>query len=88
MATILDLQTRTDAALAALDAGDYAGAIRQCNAALLIIATLPDTQFDGADQIRFDRAGTTSAMQQIKRTANANLAAASGGLVEIQYERG
>lgn len=88
MATLIDLQTKTDAAIAALEGGDYAGAIRHCNAALLIIATTPDTQFDGGDQIRFDRQGATLAIQSIKRSANSMAWNATAAVQEIQYERG
>ena len=88
MATLLDLQTKTDAAIAALEGGDYAGAVRHCNAALLIIATIPDTNFDGNDQIRFDRQGATQAIQAIKRSANAGRWTETNSVQEIQYERG
>ena len=88
MATLVDLQTRTDSALAALDGGDYSAAIQHCNAALLIIATIPDTQFDGTDQIRFDRQGATLAIQSIKRSANSQAWNSAAAVQEIHYERG
>jgi hypothetical protein len=88
MATLADLQTKTDAAIAALEAGEFAVAIRACNAALLIIATIPDTQFDGGDQIRFDRQGATLAIQSIKRSANAGAWSQSSAVEQIQYEKG
>lgn len=88
MATLIDLQTKTDAAIAALEGGDYAGAVRHCNAALLILATTPDSNFDGNDQIRFDRQGATQAIQAIKRSANAQAWTVTNSVQEIQYERG
>lgn len=88
MATLIDLQTKTDAAIAALEGGDYAAAIRHCNAALLIIATTPDTKFDQNDEIRFDRDGATQAIQAIKRSANSASWNASNSVQEIEYERG
>lgn len=88
MATLVDLQTRTDSALAALDGGDYSAAIQHCNAALLIIATIPDTQFDGGDQIRFDRAGATMAINAIKKSASARGWSSGAAVEEIQYNRG
>lgn len=89
MATLADLQTKTDAAITALEAGAWETAATAANAALLIIATTPDTQFDGGDQIRFDRAGATMALQQIIKTANARRWAKSPNVIEpIQYTRG
>jgi len=88
MATLADLQTKTDAAIAALEAGNFTAAIGHCNSALLIIATMPDTQFDGTDQIRFDRAGATMAIKEIKRSANARAWTSGQAVESIQYERG
>jgi hypothetical protein len=89
MATLADLQTKTDAAITALEAGAWETAATAANSALLIIATTPDTQFDGGDQIRFDRAGATMALQQIIKAANARRWAKSGTVVEpIEYTRG
>jgi hypothetical protein len=88
MATLADLQAKTDAANAALDAGNWAAAKRLCDQALLIIATMPDTQFDGTDQIRFDRQGATMAIQAIKRSANSHGWKSGSASEEIQYRRG
>lgn len=69
MATLADLNTRIDAALAAMDAGNWEAVSRETNAALLIITATPDTQFDGGDQIRFDRVGATMAIKAIQTAA-------------------
>lgn len=90
MATLADLQTKTDAAIAAFEAGNHTLAATLANSALLIIATTPDTQFDGGDSIRFDRQGATMALQQIVRTCNQRRAMANGPISErpIEYRRG
>jgi hypothetical protein len=89
MATLADLQTKTDAAIAAMEAGNYSTAATLAQSALLIIATTPDTQFDGGDQIRFDRAGATMALKEIVKACNTKRWAKSGNVVEpIQYRRG
>lgn len=89
MATLADLQTKTDAAIAAMEAGNHATAATLAQSALLIIATTPDTQFDGGDQIRFDRAGATMALKEIVKACNAKRWAKSGNVVEpIEYRRG
>lgn len=87
MATLQTLQERTDAAIAALDAGEYANAIRHCDAALLILATTPDSQFDVTDQIRFDRQGATSAIKQVMANARAQLAAQAPSYERMKYAR-
>lgn len=74
MATLTDLNTRIDLAIAALDGGSYASCITHCNAALLMIAAMPDTVFDTTDQIRFDRQGATQAIQAVKRSASQRMA--------------
>lgn len=90
MATLADLQTKTDAAIAAFEAGSYATAGTFAQSALLIIATTPDTQFDGGDAIRFDRQGATMALQQIVKTCNQRRAANNGPVFDrpIEYRRG
>ena len=90
MATLTDLQTKTDAAIAAFEAGNHATAASLAQSCLLIIATTPDTQFDGGDAIRFDRVGATMALQQIVKTCNQRRAAAKGPVFErpIEYRRG
>jgi hypothetical protein len=90
MATLADLQTKTDAAIAAFESGNYATASTLAQSALIIIATTPDTQFDGGDQIRFDRQGATMALQSIVRTCNQRRAVANGPVLErpIEYRRG
>lgn len=90
MANLADVQTRIDAAVAAIDAQDWATADRQATGAILILAGIPDSIFDGNDQLRFDRQGANEILKSIKRQANAGLAAAAGGfgVAEIQYTRG
>lgn len=89
MATLADLQTKTDSAIAAMEAGNYESAATLARSALLIIATTPDTQFDGGDQIRFDRAGATMALKEILKACNSKRWAKAGSVVEpIQYRRG
>jgi len=55
---------------------------------LLIIATTPDTQFDGGDQIRFDRVGATMALKQIVQTCSKRQWAKGGQELPIEYRRG
>ena len=88
MATLADLQTKTDAAIAAFEAGNHKTAATLAQSALLIIATTPDTQFDGGDQIRFDRVGATMALQQIVKTCNRKQWAFGGQELPIEYRRG
>jgi hypothetical protein len=87
MATLADLQTKTDAAIAAFEAGNHKAAATLAQSALMIIATTPDTQFDGGDQIRFDRLGATQALQQIVKTCNRKQWA-GGQQTPIEYTRG
>lgn len=88
MATLADLQTKTDAAIAAFEAGNYATASTLAHSALLIIATTPDTQFDGGDQIRFDRQGATLALKQIIQTCNQRRRGGQTFERPIEYRRG
>lgn len=88
MATIADLQTRIDAAIAALDGGNYQSAIQLADGALLMLSVMPDTQFDQGDRIEFDRAGATSAINSVIRRANAMRAAQSSRSIPVHYERG
>ncbi len=91
MATLAQLQSRIDAAVAALDAESWADAIRLAEGALLIMAAIPDSVFDGNDQIRFDRQGSQQILTGIKRRANAQIAGASGAgfaTNDIEYTRG
>ena len=89
MATLADLQTKTDSAIAAMEAGNHAAAATHARSALLILATTPDTQFDGGDQIRFDRAGATMALKEILKACNSAQWAKAGSVVEsIEYRRG
>jgi hypothetical protein len=88
MATITDLNTRIDAALAAMDAKQWAAVQTHCNAALLIIAAIPATQFDGADQIRFDPIGATAAIKTILADARARGWNDQAAAQLIEYRRG
>jgi|694.fasta_scaffold97088_2 hypothetical protein len=87
MATLADLQTKTDAAIAAFEAGNYKTAATLAQSAMLIIATTPDTQFDGGDQIRFDRVGATMALKEVIKACNAKRWA-GGSNQPIEYRRG
>ena len=72
-----------------MEAGNYESAATLARSALLIIATTPDTQFDGGDQIRFDRAGATMALKEIVKACNAKRWSKAGTVVEpIEYRRG
>jgi hypothetical protein len=88
MATLADLQTKTDQAIAAFEAGNHQTAATLAQSALLIIATTPDTQFDGGDQIRFDRVGATMALKQIVQTCSKRQWAKGGQNLPIEYRRG
>lgn len=88
MATITDIQSRINAAVVALDAAQYASAIRLADGALLLLATTPDTQFDGTDQIRFDRLGAKSAIESVIGRATSLLNSASPREELVQYARG
>jgi argininosuccinate synthase len=90
MANLADLQTRIDAAVAAMDAADWDGCIRLADGAMLIMAAIPDSTFDGNDQIRFDRQGAAQILGSIKKRANSALANASGvgyQTNDIEYTR-
>ena len=87
MATIVDIQTRISDAVVALDGGDYATAIRLADGALLLLAVTPDTQFDGTDQIRFDRQGAKMAIDSVIKRANSALSFANPRSELVQYER-
>jgi hypothetical protein len=88
MATINDIQARIASAVAALDAAQYANAIRLADGALLLLATTPDTQFDGTDQIRFDRQGATMALNSVITRATSLMSSASPRTELVHYARG
>jgi len=90
MATIADLQSRISSAIAALDGGNYASAVSLCEGALLMLAVIPDSQFDMNDRIEFDRAGATAAINSvIRRAKSAAAAQVSGGRDQlVRYTRG
>lgn len=90
MANLSDLQSRIDSAVTALDGEDWASALKHANAALLIMAGIPDSTFDGNDQIRFDRMGANEILKSIKKQANAGMAADAGGFgqADVEYQRG
>ena len=90
MASLAELQTRIDQAVAALDAAAWADAVRHAQAALLIMAAIPDSTFDGNDSIRFDRIGAAQILNGVKRQASAGQAASHGGHVTtlVEYLRG
>lgn len=90
MATIADLQSRISSAIAALDGGNYASAVSLCEGALLMLAVIPDTQFDQNDRIEFDRAGATAAINSVIRRAKSAAAAQNNGGRDqlVRYTRG
>ena len=90
MATIADLQSRISSAIAALDGGNYSSAVSLCEGALLMLAVIPDTQFDQNDRIEFDRAGATAAINSVIRRAKSAAAAQNNGGRDqiVRYTRG
>lgn len=91
MANLADLQSRIESAVAAMDASNWESAITLAEGALLLMVAMPDSIFDGNDQIRFDRIGATQILNSIKRRANAQIASNSGagfGSYDVEYTRG
>lgn len=89
MITISTLQERVEAAIAALDAGNFEDAIRLADGALLQLSVIPDSTFDNNDQIRFDRIAATSALNSVIKRARQQITANAASLsVPVEYRRG
>lgn len=89
MITISTLQERVEAAIAALDAGNFEDAIRLADGALLQLSVIPDSTFDNNDQIRFDRIAATSALNSVIKLARQQITANADSLsVPVRYCRG
>lgn len=76
------LETQRDAAIAALDAKDYAGAIRAAMAAKLILATMPSTSRatgGGSQSLSWDAASIDRFIAQCRQLAT-DAAVAAGGI--------
>ena len=89
MATLSEIQTRVSEAVTALDGGDYAEALRLCRGAAMLLAVVPNSEFQG-EKMEFDREAIKNQIAELSRAAQAAAFASNGGVVtqDIQYRRG
>lgn len=86
MASVADLNTFIDAGIAALDAGDAAGAVRQFIKAKAVLITLPDSE-QGPEQVRFDKTAIDQLIADARREENRDLAAPGLSRQKVTYVR-
>jgi hypothetical protein len=72
--SVADINTRVDAAVAAIDAGDYDSAYSKLLSAQALLAATPDSQKNSAS-LRFDRAAIAALIDTVRR----EIGRASGG---------
>lgn len=89
MATLSEIQTRISEAVTALDGGEYAEALRLCRGAAMLLAVVPNSEFQG-EKMEFDREALKNQIAELKQAAQAAAFAANGGVItqDIQYRRG
>ena len=69
MATVANVNTYADAAIAAVLAGDLATAATQARAAQIALATLPDARSD-SESLTWDRESIATLIKEIKTEQN------------------
>jgi hypothetical protein len=76
-------------AVVALDAGNYADALRLARGAAVLLAVIPDSEFQG-ERIEFRRDTMTAAIAELTKEAQAGALRKNGGIVsqDITYRRG
>ena len=82
------LTAARDAALAALDAGNYAAAKKQGAKALAILATVPDSDIAGVSSQSWDRKAINDFIAAVKEVEKTEAAEAEGcgfTVCEIEY---
>lgn len=89
MASLTELQTRIDSAIAAMDSGNWPDVLRHARAARLMLIALPDSQFDG-DEMTFDRQTVAATLSSLERAAAAEQVKQRGQIIAkpIEYMRG
>lgn len=89
MATISEIQSRMSEAVAALDAGNFATALRLARGAAVLLSVVPDSEFQG-ERMEFDRESMKIALAELAKEAQAGAVRTSGGIVsqDITYRRG
>lgn len=90
MATLAQLRTRLDQAVAARDASDYAACLRHLDAASIMLLGIPTSEFDGDKQDwEATKTNINKTITQIRQQAMADQAGDAGGIIslDITYKR-
>lgn len=80
------LRVMQQEALAAVLGADYAVARNRANAALLIIATIPDGQMAGMASQTWNRPGIALFLEQLDKLEASEATSESGGMVLQNYQ--
>jgi len=75
----IQLERCRDQALVAIDADDWAGVVKACVKAELILATIPDSRIGNMSDVEWDR----PAIRQLRQRAEAILSQGDGCGLEI-----
>ena len=75
-----------DTALSCIDAGNWAGVITQCQKALLILSTIPDSRIGNKSDLEWDRRAILKMMVEAKEAlAAANLGDCGFDVCQVEY---
>ena len=85
MPTVAEINTRIDAAVAFMDAGDYASAKSKLETVQVLMVALPDAE-KGDESLKWDREAVDAALQRLGKLATAASLSASG-IRRVKYER-
>lgn len=83
MATIDDINTAMDSAVAAQKADDYRAALKHTETAYMLICGLPDSEFE-EERLQWSRDGIKNLIDYLQKKANAQAAANNAGGAIIQ----
>lgn len=95
MATVSDINTKIDAAIAAAESGDYANALKYAESAWMVMLALPDAEKE-KERLEWSREGLERLVKHLRQKLKESLANQSGddgtGVVirpaTVTYKRG
>lgn len=79
MATVTDLNTKADLAVAAIGDGDYSTALTYLLQCKVILATQPEIR-KGDNELRYDAAAIDSLVRQVRELSSGTSTTTAGGI--------